>query len=178
MRGESISTRLSTASPSRWESTRAAWRHVGWRSPSGRNRNRSSRAATRRLLRPESEWPARSGCDCRGSRRRRPLGGYLGEERQRCAERRLRPAHRVADRGHKEQQALIHNQQEQIRAEQAQIRAQDAQIKVQQMQIQAERNRGDVQQARIASLTSQVKTIQATLKANGSNSSAIRTVKA
>ncbi len=50
----------------------------------------------------------------------------------------------------KEQQALIHQQQEQIRAQQAQI----------------------------ARLTRQVKTIPATLKANGRSGSAVRTVKA
>jgi len=64
----------------------------------------------------------------------------------------------------KEQQALIQKQQEQI--------------KIQQMQIQAERERGYLQQARIARLTRQVKTIQATLKANGQTGSAVRTVKA
>jgi len=50
----------------------------------------------------------------------------------------------------KEQQALIREQKEQIRAQQAQI----------------------------ARLTRQVKTIQATLKANGRNGSAVRTAKA
>jgi hypothetical protein len=64
----------------------------------------------------------------------------------------------------KEQQALIHKQQEQI--------------KVQQMQIQAQRKRGDAQQAQIARLTRQVKTIQTTLKANGRSGSEVRTVKA
>ena len=64
----------------------------------------------------------------------------------------------------KEQQALIREQKEQIRAQQA--------------QIQAERNRGDAQQAQIARLTRQLKTIQATLKANGRSGSAVRTVKA
>ena len=64
----------------------------------------------------------------------------------------------------KEQQALIHKQQEQI--------------KVQQMQIQAQRQRGDAQQAQIARLTQQVKTIQTSIKANGRSSSEVRTVKA
>jgi hypothetical protein len=50
----------------------------------------------------------------------------------------------------KEQQALIHQQQEQISAQQAQI----------------------------VRLTRQVKTIQATLKANGRSGSEVRTVKA
>ena len=61
----------------------------------------------------------------------------------------------------KEQQALIRKQQEQI--------------KVQQMQIQAERKRGDAQQAQIARLTRQVRTIQAAFNDTGSG---VRTVKA
>lgn len=64
----------------------------------------------------------------------------------------------------KEQQGLIRKQQEQIKA--------------QQMQIQAQRSRGDSQQAQIARLTRQVKTIQATFKADGRSGSEVRAVKA
>ena len=64
----------------------------------------------------------------------------------------------------KEQQTLIRKQQEQI--------------KVQQMQIQTQRSRGEAQQAQIARLTRQVKTIQATFKADGRSGSEVRTVKA
>jgi len=64
----------------------------------------------------------------------------------------------------KEQQGLIRKQQEQIKA--------------QQMQIQAQRSRGDSQQAQIARLTRQVKTIQARFKADGRSGSEVRAVKA
>jgi hypothetical protein len=57
----------------------------------------------------------------------------------------------------KEQQAVIQKQQEQIQVQQAQMKA---------------------QQTRIDHLTQQMKTVQATLKANGSTNAAIRTVKA
>jgi len=64
----------------------------------------------------------------------------------------------------KEQQTLIQKQQ--------------AQIKVQQMQIQAERKRGDVQQARVSQLISQVKAIEASLKTNNGADPEVRTAKA
>ena len=71
----------------------------------------------------------------------------------------------------KEQQALLHQQLEQIQAQQAQIKAQ-------QVQIEVEQKRGDAQQRRIAQLSSQVQTIQVSLKASGGTEPDVRIAKA
>jgi hypothetical protein len=64
----------------------------------------------------------------------------------------------------KQQQALIHKQREEMSMQQAQLTAQQAMSKL--------------QDAQITELRSQVKTIQASLKANGRTGSEVRTVKA
>jgi len=71
----------------------------------------------------------------------------------------------------KEQQGLIRKQKQQIRAQQAQLKAQ-------QLQITAQRTQGQIQQAQIAQLMSQMQTIQASLDANGRTGLEVRTVKA
>jgi len=64
----------------------------------------------------------------------------------------------------KEQQALIHEQQKQIRLQQSRLNAQESQSKL--------------QQAEIASLTREVRAVQAALKASSRANSGVRKVKA
>ena len=78
----------------------------------------------------------------------------------------------------KQQQALIKQQHAAIKQHQALIHKQREQMRMQRAQLNAQQTKSKLQDAQIAELLSQVKTIQASLKANGRTGSEARTVKA
>jgi trimeric autotransporter adhesin len=71
----------------------------------------------------------------------------------------------------------VKQQQREIAAQQSQIRKQQQQIRTQQAHLKAQQARGNLQDAQMAELTSQLKAIQASLETNGHTGTEVRSAK-